>query len=103
MTDDSSLTEAMEPDFIELERPGLRVALDVTLATGVGGAAGLYARRLTHHLRQTMAVDLYPLVPKGWSRKPEPGVSARLRQAARLVGATHLWLPAQARALQPQI
>ena len=103
MTDDSSLTEAMEPDFIELERPGLRVALDVTLATGVGGAAGLYARRLTHHLRQTMAVDLYPLVPKGWSRKPEPGAAARLRQAARLVGATHLWLPAQARALQPQI
>jgi alpha-1,3-rhamnosyl/mannosyltransferase len=103
MTDDSSTIEALEPDFIELERPNLRVALDVTLATAVGGAAGLYARRLTHHLRQTMALDLYPLIPQGWSRKPQPGLGARIQQAARLVGATNFWLPAQARALEPQI
>ncbi len=104
MTDDSSTIETdAAPEWIELERPRLRVALDVTLATGVGGAAGLYARRLAHHLRRTMAVDLYPLVPKGWSRPPQPGRGARLRRAARLVGATNLWLPAQARALQPHI
>jgi glycosyltransferase involved in cell wall biosynthesis len=103
MTDDSPTIEEAAPEWIELERPRLRVALDVTLATGVGGAAGLYARRLAHHLRQTLAVDLYPLVPQGWSRKPEPGFIARVRRAARLVGATNLWLPAQARALEPQI
>ncbi len=103
MTDDSSTIEADAPEWIELERPSLRVALDVTMATGVGGVAGLYARRLAHHLRQTMEVDLYPLVPRGWSRKPGAGRGARLRAAARLVGATNLWLPAQVRALQPQI
>jgi glycosyltransferase involved in cell wall biosynthesis len=103
MTDNSPTIEDAAPDWIELERPSLRVALDVTLATAVGGAAGLYARRLTHHLRQTMAVDLYPLIPQGWSRKPGAGLGARIGQTARLVGATNLWLPAQARAIQPQI
>lgn len=103
MTDDSPEIESVAPEWIELERPGLRVGLDVSMATAVGGVAGLYARRLAHHLRQTMAVDLYPLVPQGWSRQPEAGLGGRLRQAARVVGATNFWLPAQARAIQPQI
>jgi glycosyltransferase involved in cell wall biosynthesis len=90
-----------QPTTIEI--PLLRVGLDVTLAAAVGGAPNLYARRLAHHLRDFLDLDLHTLVPKGWSRAPGAGAGARLGRAARLVGATNIWLPVQLRALQPDI
>src|SRR3954452_2023225 len=85
------------PDTIEIRL--LRVGLDVTLAAAVGGVPNLYARRLAHHLREFLELNLQTLVPKGWSRAPGSGVG----RALRLMGAGTFWLPVQMRGLEPDI